>query len=150
MNEHDHDHEHEHEHESDQHAHPVGPEIDDSVNPTQASPDEDAQRPKATAGREMLIQLQQMIDTVALQAAPVVREVAAKAAELAAVAAERAGPVAHKAADVTESVSERIAARSKEVAADLRRPRDETVDGGEEPSEADSVEAEETESTGQN
>ncbi len=79
---------------------------------------------KPRAGREMLVQLQQMIDTLATQAAPVMREVAAKAAELAAIAGEKAGPLAHKAAGVTESVGQRVAARSKEVAADLRRPRE--------------------------
>ena len=79
-------------------------------------------RPRS--GREMLIQIQQMIDTLATQAGPVMREVAAKAAELAAVAGEKAGPFAHKAAGMTESVGQRVAARSKEVAADLRRPRD--------------------------
>jgi hypothetical protein len=52
------------------------------------------------------------------------REVAAKAAELAAVAGEKAGPAAHRAAQVTETVGQRVAARSKEMAADLRRPRD--------------------------
>ena len=80
------------------------------------------ERPRA--GREMLVQLQQMIDTLATQAGPVMREVAAKAAELAAVAGEKAGPLAHKAAGMTESVGQRVAARSKEVAADLRRPRE--------------------------
>jgi hypothetical protein len=129
-----------HDTEFDHHAHPVGPEIDDTINPTAASPEEasastasgapgadspsgdpQAGRPRSTAGREMLIQLQQMIDTVAVQAAPVMREVAAKAAELAAIAAERAGPVAHRAAEVTETVGGRVAARSKEFAADLRR-----------------------------
>jgi hypothetical protein len=83
---------------------------------------ESGERPRA--GREMLVQLQQMIDTLATQAAPVMREVAAKAAELAAVAGEKAGPLAHKAAGMTESVGQRVAARSKEVAADLRRPRE--------------------------
>jgi hypothetical protein len=79
---------------------------------------------KPRAGREMLVQLQQMIDTLATQAGPVMREVAAKAAELAAVAGEKAGPLAHKAAGVTEQVGQRVAARSKEMAADLRKPRD--------------------------
>ena len=83
---------------------------------------EGTERPRA--GREMLIQLQQMIDTLATQAGPVMREVAAKAAELAAVAGEKAGPLAHKAAGMTEVVGQRVAARSKEMAADLRRPRE--------------------------
>lgn len=100
-----------------------GPDMDASNNPTDAAP-EDAGRPRAAAGREMLVQLQQMIDTLATQAAPVMREVAAKAAELAAVAGQKAGPLAHKAAGVTESVGQRVAARSKEMAADLRRPRE--------------------------
>jgi hypothetical protein len=52
------------------------------------------------------------------------REVAAKAAELAAIAGEKAGPLAHKAAGMTEVMGQRVAARSKEVAADLRRPRE--------------------------
>jgi hypothetical protein len=72
----------------------------------------------------MLVQLQQMIDTVATQAAPVMREVAAKAAELAAVAGEKAGPVAYRAAGVAQNVGERVAARSKEYAEQLRRQQE--------------------------
>jgi hypothetical protein len=72
------------------------------------------------AGR-WLSQLQDMIDQAGRQAGPVLRDVAAKAAELAAVAAENAGPVAHKAANVTETVGDKLAARSKDLAADLRR-----------------------------
>lgn len=128
----------------DQPAEPVEPEIDDTANPTEAAPGA-GDRPRGPAGREMLIQLQQMIDTIALQAAPVVREVGAKAAELAAVAGEKAGPLAHKAANATESFGQRVAARSKEVAADLRRPRAEaeaaadgaSATGDESPSESD-------------
>ncbi len=81
------------------------------------------QRSRKDAGRDMLVQLQQMIDTLASQAAPVMREVAAKAAELAAVAGEKAGPIAHKAAGMTESVGHRVATRSKEMASDLRSPK---------------------------
>ena len=99
-------------------------ENDDSANPTDAAPDAGG-RPRAVAGREMLIQLQQMIDTLALQAAPVAREVAAKAAELAAVAGEKAGPLAYRAAGATENLGRRVAARSKVMAADLRKPRPE-------------------------
>lgn len=95
--------------------------MDENANQTNESM-ADAERPRA--GREMLIQLQQMIDTLATQAGPVMREVAAKAAELAAVAGEKAGPLAHKAAGMTETAGQKIAARSKEMAADLRRPRD--------------------------
>ena len=124
-----------------------GPEIDDTTNPTDAapgdrandfggdrasaaaqsgeeawSPDSDQQSgARGAAGREMLVQLQQMIDTLATQAAPVMREVAAKAAELAAVAGQKAGPVAYRAAGVAQNVGERVAARSKEMATELRR-----------------------------
>lgn len=74
---------------------------------------------RATAER-MIGQLQSMIDSLATQAAPVVRQIGVKAAELAAIAADRAGPLAHKAADATEHASERIAERSRTWAADLR------------------------------
>lgn len=77
-------------------------------------------RAKETAQR-WIGQLQQMIDQVGQQAGPVLRDVAAKAAELTAAAAENAGPIAHKAAAVTEHVGDRLAVRSKELAADLRR-----------------------------
>ncbi len=79
-----------------------------------------AARARETAQR-WLGQLQVMIDNAAREAGPVLRDVAAKAAELAAVAGENAGPIAHKAADVTERVGVRVAARSKELAADLHR-----------------------------
>ncbi len=72
------------------------------------------------AAERMLGQLQSMIDTVATQAAPVVRQVGAKAAELAAIAADRAGPLAHKAADATADASGRLAEKSRTWAADLR------------------------------
>jgi hypothetical protein len=72
-------------------------------------------------GERWVGQLQDMIDQAGRQAGPVLRDVAAKAAELAAVAAENAGPVAHKAANVTGSVGDKLAARSKDLAADLRR-----------------------------
>jgi hypothetical protein len=100
-----------------------GPEIDDTSNPTDAAPDQN-DKPRAPAGREMLIQLQQMIDTVSYQAAPVIREVAAKAAELAVVAGHKAGPLAYKAAEVTEQLGQKVAARSQSMADDLRRARE--------------------------
>jgi hypothetical protein len=124
-----------------------GPEFDDSGNPTEAAPDAnatpdqnanadpnagadahqqapwDAAPPRPAAGREMLVQLQQMIDTMATQAGPVMREVAAKAAELAAIAGEKAGPLAHRAAGATETLGQRVAAKSKDIAVELRRPK---------------------------
>jgi len=72
-------------------------------------------------GREWLGQLQSMIENAATQAGPVMREVAAKAAELAAVAGEKAGPVAARAAELTAEAGHRIAERSRDFAADLRR-----------------------------
>ena len=72
-------------------------------------------------GERWLGQLQVMIEEARKTGGPVLRDVAAKAAELAAVAAENAGPVAHKAADVTEHVGDKLAARSKDLAADLRK-----------------------------
>ena len=85
-------------------------------------PDEQAAAgndPRATAER-MLGQLQGIIDNLATQAAPVVRQIGAKAAELAAVAADRAGPLAHKAADATADASVKLAERSRTWASDLR------------------------------
>ena len=80
---------------------------------------------RATAER-MLGQLQSMIDTVATQAGPVLRQVGVKAAELAAVAADRAGPLAHKAADVTADASGRLAEKSRTWAADMRTRMDDS------------------------
>jgi len=77
-----------------------------------------------TAGqqaREWLTQLQAMIENLATQAAPVVREVGAKAAELAAVAGEKAGPVAQRAAVLTGQAGHKLAEKSRDFAADLRR-----------------------------
>jgi hypothetical protein len=84
-----------------------------------------SRREQAARARELgerwVGQLQVMIEEAGKTAGPVLRDVAAKAAELAAVAAQNAGPVAHKAANVTEHVGDRLAARSKDLAADLRR-----------------------------
>lgn len=72
-------------------------------------------------GREWMTQLQQMIEQLATQAAPVVREVGAKAAELAALAGEKAGPVAHRAAEFTADAGLKLAGRSRDFAAEIRR-----------------------------
>ena len=89
------------------------------------------------AAERMLGQLQSMIDNVATQAAPVVRQIGAKAAELAAVAADRAGPLVHKAADATADASERLAVRSRTWAADLRSKA--TTDPAEAVADADTA-----------
>ncbi len=77
--------------------------------------------PSSGQGVEWLGQLQRMIDDLATQASPTVRQVGAKAAELAAVAAERAGPIAQRAAEVTGDVGLRLAERSRSLAEELRR-----------------------------
>lgn len=79
-------------------------------------------------GREWVSQLQSMIDNVATQATPVLREIGAKAAELAAAAGEKAGPFAHRAAEVTEAAGAKLAERGRAVADELRR--DEGTGGG--------------------
>lgn len=77
--------------------------------------------PERSQGREWLTQLQQMIEQLATQAGPVVREVGAKAAELAALAGEKAGPVAHRAATLTSEAGVKLAERSRDFAAEIRR-----------------------------
>ncbi len=81
---------------------------------------EPAAEAHGTQGREWLAQLQQMIDRVTAEAAPVARDVAVKAAELAAVAGEKAGPFARRAAEVTEDVGTKVAERSRRFADDVR------------------------------
>ena len=76
---------------------------------------------RSATAREWISQLQSMIDNLATNAAPVIREIGAKAAELAALAGEKAGPIAHKAADATANAGSKVAERGREVAADLRR-----------------------------
>ena len=71
--------------------------------------------------REWLAQLQAMIENLATQAAPVVKEVGAKAAELAAIAGDKAGPVAQKAAEFTGQAGQKLAEKSRELAGELRR-----------------------------
>jgi hypothetical protein len=113
---------------SDMHGHPMGAETDDTQNPTSSAPDGDGASRVPPNVQNMLLQLQQMIDNVAVRSGPVLREVAAKAAELAAVAGERAGPLAYKAAETTQKVGQRVAERSKEFAADLRTREEAAVD----------------------
>jgi hypothetical protein len=71
--------------------------------------------------REWLGQLQTMIENLATQAGPVVKEIGAKAAELAAVAGDKAGPVAQKAAEFTGQAGQKLAEKSRGLATELRR-----------------------------
>jgi hypothetical protein len=93
------------------------------------------QEPEESPGkaREWVSQLQQMIEQLATQAAPVVREVGAKAAELAALAGEKAGPAAHRAAELTTEAGQKLASRSRDFAAEIRRDQ---VARGERPTES--------------
>jgi hypothetical protein len=90
--------------------------------------------------REWLAQLQEMIQNLATQAAPVVREVGIKAAELAAVAGEKAGPMAQKAAELTGQAGQKIAERSRDLAAELRRDQAATGNGHTAETEAETAE----------
>ena len=87
-------------------------------------------RDAAAGAQPWLTQLQAIIDNLATQSAPVVREVGAKAAEIAALAAERAGPLAQRAAEATAQVSVRVAERSRGLAAELRRGPEGAPGGG--------------------
>jgi hypothetical protein len=98
---------------------PGAPRRDDDTSGWSSQDSTDAGR-NANA-REWMSQLQSMIDNLATNAAPVIREIGAKAAELAALAGEKAGPIAHKAADVTATAGSKVAERGREVAAELRR-----------------------------
>jgi hypothetical protein len=96
---------------------------------TSGAPDENGETSRPS-GRVWLEQLQTMIDDLATQAAPVVRQVGVKAAELAVLAGEKAGPIAHRAADMTETAGIRLAERSRHFADDLRRQQTGAGEGG--------------------
>ena len=85
------------------------------TEPEQASSDTGAK------AREWLNQLQTMIENLATQAGPVVKEISAKAAELAAIAGDKAGPAAQKAAEFTGQAGQKLAVKSRDLAAELRR-----------------------------
>ena len=90
--------------------------------------------------REWVAQLQAMIENLATQAAPVVKEVGAKAAELAAIAGDKAGPVAARAAEFTGQAGQKLAERSRDLAAELRRDLASSksgIEGGTETSDSD-------------
>ncbi len=74
-----------------------------------------------SGSHEWLSQLQSMIENITEQAGPILKQVSAKAAELAAVAGEKAGPIAARAAELTADAGTRIAERSRDLAAELRR-----------------------------
>jgi hypothetical protein len=91
---------------------------DDSFAWTEPEPQSGDAGAKA---REWVAQLQAMIENLATQAGPVVKEVGAKAAELAALAGEKAGPVAAKAAELTGQAGQKLAVKGRDLAAELRR-----------------------------
>jgi hypothetical protein len=103
---------------------------------TEAAPDDFAwTEPEQASGeagakaREWVSQLQAMIENLATQATPVVKEIGAKAAELAALAGDKAGPVAQKAAEVTGQAGQKLAEKSREFATELRRDAASTKPG---------------------
>jgi len=101
-----------------------GAESADTAGSTSGStPGEESywEEPTTSKRGEWLAQLQAMIEQIATQAGPVMREVGAKAAELAAVAGEKAGPVAHRAAELTSDAGVKLAERSRTLAAEIRR-----------------------------
>ncbi len=103
---------------------------------TSGAPEEGTGERPGSSGRVWLDQLQSMIDDLATQAAPVIRQVGVKAAELAVLAGEKAGPIAHRAADATETAGIRLAERSRQFADDLRRQQGEAGPEGEQAAEA--------------
>jgi hypothetical protein len=114
---------------------PLTEEGTDHTSPAQEPPGEanvglvpeNEGRPSGTAGanaQTWLNQLQAIIENLASQSAPVIREIGAKAAEVAALAAERAGPLAQRAGEATAQASSRVGERSRVLAADLRRGPD--------------------------
>jgi hypothetical protein len=96
----------------------MGSQADDTFAWTEPEP---ASGGAGAQAREWIAQLQSMIEKLATQSAPVVREVGAKAAELAALAGEKAGPVAQRAAELTGKAGEKLAAKSRDLATELRR-----------------------------
>ncbi len=109
----------------------------------EADQDSGPNRAAATA-REWLGQLQHMIENAAEQAGPVLRDVSAKAAELAAVAGEKAGPLAARAAELTAGAGTKLAERSRDLAAELRRDQAERGEGPAGDAATSEAEAEET------
>ncbi|MBI2762844.1 MAG: hypothetical protein HYX54_03685 [Chloroflexi bacterium] len=99
----------------------TAPEGDEAFAWTDDEPGGAATGDATSGNQQWLSQLQAMIENIAEQAGPFLRQVSAKAAELAAVAGEKAGPVAARAADLTAEAGDRIAERSRDFATELRR-----------------------------
>ncbi len=100
----------------------TAPEVDESFAWTDDTDNGQGSEDDAGSGaREWLSQLQSMIENITEQAGPVLRQVSAKAAELAVIAGEKAGPVAARAAELTAEAGTRLAARSRDLATELRR-----------------------------
>ncbi|HSL98105.1 MAG TPA: hypothetical protein VK831_05995 [Candidatus Deferrimicrobiaceae bacterium] len=101
---------------------------DDMANRDTTAAEPEAAADRGEKAREWLAQLQGMIEQLATQAAPVVREVGAKAAELAAAAGDKAGPVAVKTAEVTGQAGKKLAERARGLAVELRRDQEADAD----------------------
>lgn len=88
----------------------------------------DASPPGPDAGQAndsnpALRQLESILQNLATYAKPALRDIAVRAAEIAAKAGEAAGPAAQRAAGMAEDLGGRVAAKSREVASDLRAER---------------------------
>ena len=94
----------------------------DTADAGAAAADEAKADDSTTSARakEWVGQLQAMIDDIATQASPTIRQVGVKAAELAAIAGDKAGPIAQKAAAMTESAGTKLAERSRAWADEIR------------------------------
>jgi hypothetical protein len=106
---------------TDNYTDPTTPETTAPADDTFAWTEPEQASTGDSKAREWLAQLQAMIENLATQAAPVVREVGAKAAELAAIAGEKAGPIAQRAAELTGEAGHKLAERSRDLAAEWRR-----------------------------
>jgi hypothetical protein len=106
------------------------PKADETFTWTNEAPDA-AKGAGASTAASILDSVREVVDELAERAAPTVRDLAdraaptvrefsARAAELTAVAADRAAPFAKRVGEVTADASGKLAAKSREWAADLR------------------------------
>ena len=86
---------------------------------TDPSPDQASGRGGVDAGA-ILEQIREVVDDLALRAAPAVKQVSAKAAEVIATAADRAAPLAQRAGEATAEASGKLAERSRTWASEVR------------------------------
>lgn len=114
---------------------PVNPDPTGAPGPTPDS-EESAARDIGATISAIAEDISERVTVLVDKATPVVRDAAARASELVAKAGEAAGPAAHRAAEATAELGEKVAAKGRDIAADLRRST--TTDGtAEAPAAAD-------------